>query len=239
MIIKQFRSASVFALLSASLSMSAAFAQTTNTAPAPQSITPSALTFFNSSVLSISLPSNARLRLDVDARDEDILGVVKSLLRGLNGSTLKGILPPAQANNSDATGKQQAGTVDIGKVAALQLLSDTELHTLLENVNHLRVVVFETPRTSRYSGARRKPQDSSIISYYENAYLTREGGRRLVRADFDEVQMFTVGFPNRGFGVVIQSPGMGIVIRSDGYPDFVGAGPLLSALMVHLAAQMR
>jgi hypothetical protein len=71
------------------------------------------------SVLSIALPPNARLRIDVDARDEDILGVVKSFLRGFNGQSLKELLkntaPVTAAIGDDAVEvKPPAAPTDSG-----------------------------------------------------------------------------------------------------------------------------
>jgi hypothetical protein len=59
-------------------------------APAATGAKPAA-TFANTDILSVALPANARLRLDIDARDEDILGMVQSLLKGVNGRQLAGL----------------------------------------------------------------------------------------------------------------------------------------------------
>jgi hypothetical protein len=74
-----------------------------------------------------------------------------------------------------------------------------------------------------------------VVSYYEQRYLAGEGGRRIVRGDFDDVQMLTVGFPGRGFAMVFQAPGMGVVIRADGYPNFEGIGPFVMATLLRFA----
>jgi hypothetical protein len=80
--------------------------------------------------------------------------------------------------------------------AAVQILSDADLESILSRINHARFVVFETPNpyaggTYSYqaSRARATKTSQSTIAYYENAYLTREGGRRIARGDFDDVQM--------------------------------------------------
>ena len=210
------------------------------------------------SILSVPLPPYARLRLDLDTRDDDILGVVKSYFRGFNGQSLKALLNSigvngtapgsasgAAANTSGAPLLHPA--FDLDKAAVLQLMSDSNLETLLRDVRHLRVVVFEMPPTRPASsgskstartGTPAKPAAQSVVAYYEEKYLTREGGRRIIRGDFDGVQMLMAGFQGRGFAVVVQSPGMGVVVRADGYPNFEGAGPLAMAMMLRFAPQM-
>lgn len=193
-----------------------------------------------SSILSIPLPPNVKFRFDLDARDEDVLGVVKSFTRGFKGKSLKETLRQfasrdAKANAANSTG--QNAPADVEKLAALQLLSDADLETLLNNVKHLRVVAFETPW--RWGQKRSAKQQQAIVSYYENAYIAREGGRRIMRADFDDVQMLSVGFPNGGFGVIMQVDGGGVVLRADGYPDLEGAGPLVMGIMMRFSALIR
>src|SRR5688572_22556632 len=42
--------------------------------------------------LPIPVPPNAKVRFEVNAADDDLLGVVKSLLKGVNGQTLMGLM---------------------------------------------------------------------------------------------------------------------------------------------------
>jgi hypothetical protein len=200
------------------------------------------------SILSISLPPYARLRLDVDARNEDVLGIVKSFVRGFKGESLQSmLLSMSRVRASTNTGPAEGpASGDVSKAAAVQLLSDADLETILKQINHARFVVFETP--SPYSGgsasyqasrARATKAAQSTIAHYENAYLTREGGRRIARGDFDDTQMLVVGFGERGFALVIGAPGMGVVIRADGYPNFEGLGPLLMGMGLLVAPSMR
>lgn len=60
-----------------------------------------------------------------------------------------------------------------------------------------------------------------------------------MRADFDQVQVLTVGFPNQGFAVVFQAPGVGAVLRSDGYPNLESVGPLALAMFLRFAPAPR
>ena len=236
------------ALLISSALAPTAFAQSDDTTSS--NAYPNA-TFSAPSILSISLPPNARLRLDVDARDEDILGMVKSLLRGFNGQSLKSLMDSAKApstppvdNDADAPPPPSTppakSSAEIDK-ATIKMLSDADLGTLLQNINHLRVVAFELPNSQRgYSGSKSTPaRNQAVISYYEQKYVGLEGGRRVARADFDEMQMLMVGFPNRGFAVVLQAPGMGFVMRSDGYPNFESVGPIAMSAFLQMAPLMR
>ncbi|HEX8235974.1 MAG TPA: hypothetical protein VF600_08455 [Abditibacteriaceae bacterium] len=213
-------------------------AQTSSVVPAP-----------TAAILSIPLPPNARLRLDVDARDEDVLGVVKSFLRGFKGNSLKDVLDSMNRVHTPANGDNtSAGApADIQTSAALRMLSDADLETILRNVKQLRFVVFETANpyrsgnNSSYQSSRARATQAaqSVLAYYENAYLTREGGRRIARGDFDETQMMVVGFPGRGFAVLFQTPGLGVVIRGDGYPNFEGVGPLVMGMGLRFAPAIR
>jgi hypothetical protein len=237
------------------LSAATALAQTTpelplieNETTAATTVTPTTLASPYGSILSVSLPPNVRLRLDVNARDEDVLGIVKSFLRGFKGENLQSmLLSMSRVRASTNTGPTEGpASGDISKAAAVQLLSDADLETILKQINHARFVVFET--ANPYSGGSTSYQASraratraahSTIAHYENAYITREGGRRIARGDFDDVQVLAVGFPGRGFALVIGAPGTGVVIRADGYPNFEGLGPLLMGMGLLVAPGMR
>lgn len=222
------------------LAVTAALAQTPDaseetTATQPSSIVAAA----PQKILSVSLPPYARLRLDVDARDEDVLGLVKSFLRGFKGDSIKDALDTMSRVREPAAGDAAPSNNprNIATTAALRALSDADLEAILSRINHARFVVFETPNpytggSSSYQASRARATKAaqSTIAYYENAYLTREGGRRIARGDFDDTQMMVVGFGERGFALVIGAPGMGAVIRADGYPNFEGLGPLLMGL---------
>jgi hypothetical protein len=206
-------------------------------------------------ILSVALPPYARLRFDMDVRDDDMLGVIKSFFRGFNGQSLKELLNWMKSSGG-ATGSA-AGTDrgvsanlarDLDKVAMVQLLSDADLGTMLRDISHMRVVVFEMPPTARRpsapqgtagSDSANRPVPQTVVAYYEQRYLVGEGGRRIMRGDFDEVQMFTVGFPQRGFAMVFQAPGIGVVVRADGYPNFEGIGPFVMATLLRFTPPNR
>ncbi len=220
-------------------SISGAHAQTEPRATAVQPAAPVA----TPSILSIPLPPNARLRIDLDAQDEDVLGVAKSLLRGFNGTNLNSVVNAWKSSKSGTSQTQPSSPAstsgeELNTVAALSMLSDADLETMLEGVHHLRVVVFETPRNNGNQSVS-NASASSVFGYYSQAYLTREGGRRVLRADFDEVQMLGVGFRDRGFATVFQAPGFGMVVRADGYPNMESVGPLALAAFLRFAPSER
>jgi len=191
-------------------------------------------------VLSVPLPPYARLRVDMDARDEDMLGVIKSFFNGFDATGLRELLPPV-SSPSNAPGARPGPPVNLDSAAALQLMSDANLSTILENINRIRLVAYEPRRTNanRNWEYRRSGKDQKeAIAFFEQKYIEREGGRRMLKADFDEMQMLMVAFPNNGFAVVVQSSDFGLVIRADGYPDFSGLGPLVMAAMVKFAPMM-
>lgn len=211
-----------------------AFAETEKT-PAPETNTPvttvvepAAMEASKTDDWSVGMPPNARLRLDIDARDEDILGVVKSLLRGLNGQNLQGMMSPL---NSAGLLPGTPPVEGQPAAAAANRFSDTDLGSLLRNITHLRIVFFETALPPSSTSVKKKPAftPQPLMSYYEKRFVTEAGGRRIVRADFDDTQMLMVGFGKSGCAIVMQAPGKGVVIRTDGYPDLEGIGPLVAA----------
>lgn len=230
----------------------------THSATAPVAAIPSATAPANtnpstSPILSVTLPPYARLRLDVNARDEDVLGLVKSFLRGFKGQNLQEtIASMSRTRAADNKGSVEGlPTNDITKSAGIQLLSDADLETILSRIDHARFVVFETPNpysgrgssygNNSYQGSRARATKAaqSTVAHYENTYLKRYGGRRIARGEFDDMQMLVVGFKERGFALVIGAPGMGVVIRANGYPNFEGLGPLIMGMGLLFAPQMR
>jgi ribosomal protein L12E/L44/L45/RPP1/RPP2 len=106
------------------------------------------------SILSVSMPPYARLRLDVNARDEDVLGVVKSFLRGFKGKNLQDMI--ASMSRPGAADIQAPATNDITKSSAVKTLSEADLETVLGSINHARFVVFETANPTRAAAALTK-----------------------------------------------------------------------------------
>lgn len=235
------------AFLAATVLVQTSFAQT-QTEPPVEKRASDTVVALPTPILSVAMPPNARLRFDLDAQDEDVLGLVKSLLRGFNGQSLKGLLDSMNSSTASLNANDGAmpstpatGSSTIIDKATIQMLADADLGSLLRDVSHLRVVYFEVPisrRTTSSSGST--PANAlGVVSFYQQKYINGEGGRRIARADFDEAQMLTVGFPGRGFAVVLQYPGAGIVVRADGYPNLESVGPIAMAAFLHFAPLMR
>lgn len=217
-----------------------ASAQTTDL-PQPAEVAPAPAPMADPAypVLSIGLPPQARLRIDIDARDKELLGVVKSLLEGFEGSNLSSVLKAPVATDAANAGTPTPGNSspsrNLDGAAVIQLLSDVDLGSVLKNVTHLRAVAFETPRAT-LAATRRIP---SVLDYYEKAYIGTEGGHRIMRADFDEVQAMVVSFPQGGFAMIFQAPEFGMVLRSDGYPNLKSVGPLVTAMFLRFVPAAR
>ncbi len=146
-----------------------------------------------------------------------------AFLCGTTPTQAQTVLPDPQP--APATPAPAILSVSLPSNARLRL-SDTDLKTILADIHHLRLVVFETPNNYGNRSAQIK-SSNSVLNYYSAAYLTREGGRRTLRADIDEVQMIGVSFPSGGFAMVLSGPGFGVVMRGDGYPNLEGIGPLV------------
>lgn len=135
------------------------------------------------------------LRIEVDARDEDVLGVLKSFISGVNSrlSTLKDSLP---ANDPRMT--------MIMSVA-------TELPNAVKNIHHIHGVIYSLEGMSS-SG-------KDLIGAYDKAFIT-ENGHRIAYANMDTNRFEMIGFSKSGgFAIAFQAPGMIAVLRADGYPD--------------------
>lgn len=183
------RSIAVWSLLAGAALSAPAFAQT----PAP---TPA---------LPIPLPPGAAVQMELDSRDQDLLGMVKSLLTG------------AAAPAGAATAKASADANPF-----LSLLSDGQLTALLKDIHHLHVLSFK-PADAAASPAT-PPAD--MLAFYETPFEA-EGGHRILYLNGPQ-KVVMVGFDQpRGFAAAVQSSGSVFVVRADGYPDMTVVGSLL------------
>ena len=201
-------------------------------------------------VLAIPVPANARVRLDFDTRGDDLLGILKNFLKGFNGDSILGSLDAARAARAPKAGVTPQGPVQISP--PLQRLADeADLGLLLKDVNHVHMVVMEVPTGPVHAAMRRTPGDLAspalsaaalqdlpkMMSFYESSFVG-EGGHRILWADADEDgRVLMVGF-SRGYAVVVQTPGILVAMRADGYPDPEGEGPLLSLSAAQLSAAL-
>lgn len=190
-----------------------------------------------SSPLTIPLPAGSKLRVEMDARSEDVLGMMKSFLKGI-GETTTALQPgqPVPPRNPVA-----------------DLLVNGNLAEILKDVNHVHFVVYElAPSNSSLpliSPAPKKAASSVLLStmptevvlppvsfdsnaYYETAFGA-EGAHRIMFADADQYKLVMVGFPNRkGYAFAASGGGYVAVSRIDGYPNL----EVLSAFMSRATA---
>jgi len=105
--------------------------------------------------LPIPVPPNARINVEVDAQHDDLLGVVKSLLKGFNGQTLRAMMEgPQGAGGPSAGGPGMAGTPapGSGEATFARMLADVNLAEVLKDINHLHLVMY-TPAGGTVGGA--------------------------------------------------------------------------------------
>ena len=210
------------ALTAAFLPLSTAHAQqaetpaTTPNAPAATA-PPASLTEL--APLALPSPPGAKLRFEMDARSEDLLGLVKSFLKGL-GETRKG--EAAAASTSPGT------ALNAPPNPIEEALMNGNLADILKDVNHFHFTVWEVPPSASPAGTPAKPTVKPLAmdtnTLYETAFQP-EGAHRILFTDADEYKLVMVGFPNKqGFAFAASdiTPTAGGYIaaaRSDGYPN--------------------
>ena len=199
--------------------------------------------------LPIPAPPAGKLRVEMDARSEDLLGMVKSFLKGIGETGPLPALRPGQ-------------TAPVPNPIA-QAISGGDLAALLKNVNHVHFVVYEIPGAAAPAvpvsvevipispapgKPAKKPEQKTILvpsapaaptapafdsnSFYEGAFAS-EGAHRILYTDADAYKLVMVGFPNQGgFAFAASGGGYLVVERSDGYPDL----EVLSAFISRLSA---
>jgi hypothetical protein len=157
--------------------------------------------------LPIAVPPGAAVQMELDGKDQDLLGMVKSLLTGA------------------ATPKTAAGTAAPDAAGAnpfLNFLGDGQLTTLLRDIHHLHILSFKPADAASVPAG----QPADFLAFYEKPFEA-EGGHRLLYLG-GSTPVVTVGFDQpRGFAAVVQSSGTVFVIRADGYPDMTIIGNLL------------
>lgn len=195
------------------------------------------------SALPIPIPGNAKVRMEIDARDDDLLGVVKSFLRGVDFRAMMGLMQllpggmpgmpgmgrmgppvPAPGGHSDPH-RLGAGAGGFGGGGPGPLpppfaqLADVDLASMFKDIHHLHIVALEPSEGAKAA---------EMLAFYEKPWVS-EGGRRAFFMDMDEMRMLMVAFNHGGFGAVMAMGEMVIVVRADGYPDMQAAGTLLTA----------
>ncbi len=196
-------------------------------------------------VLSIPAPPGGRLRVEMDARSEDILGVMKSFLKGI-GET-----------NATARAVDPARLLRPNPIA--DALAGGDLADILKDVNHVHFVVYEmpgakppmfTPPTPMMTKPLGKKGGKALMAappvvvvpavlpapafdsnaFYETAF-DAEGAHRIVFTDANEYKLVMVGFPDRkGYAYAASGGGYVIVSRTDGYPNLEALTAFLSRI---------
>lgn len=204
----------------------------------PESATPRpASTALRPAVLAplpIALPPNVKIEFEVDGGQDDVLGMAKAFLGGL------------EETNAPRPGARPAsGTW-------LQLLGDKQFSAILKDVRHLHLVVYRLPEASggmtiqggtmeggvTLAPSTRRGAEASFdaIAFHAKPLLAA-GGRRNLQANVgrSRVQMFDFApspgaaspTSSRGFGLIVQSASRIIVARSHGYPNMAALGRLI------------
>jgi hypothetical protein len=173
----------------------------------------------------------------MDARSEDVLGMMKSFLKGIG----------------EATPALQPGQPVPPRNPVADLLVNGNLADILKDVNHVHFVVYElapsSPASPLISPTPKKavnpmplvtmPTEVVVLpgafdsnSYYETAFGI-EGAHRIMFADAGPYKMLMVGFPDRkGYAFAASGGGYVAVSRIDGYPNL----EVLSAFMSRATA---
>ena len=201
--------------------------------------------------LTIPAPPGAKLRVEMDARSEDLLGMVKAFLTGIGETGTPLVKTPGEPVPPP---NPIADALQAGKLAEV-----------LKDMNHVRFVVWElpqptlptTPAPAAPLGMPAKPQakpaklvpvglpalPDAIVSatgtpkfdsnaFYEDAF-SREGAHRILFTDADEYKLVMVGFPDKhGFAFAVSGGGYVGVSRTDGYPNL----EVLSAFISQMTA---
>ena len=190
-----------------------------------------------SAPLAIPMPPGSKLRVEMDARSEDVLGMMKSFLKGIR----------------ETTTALQPGQPVPPRNPVADLLVNGNLAEILKDVNHVHFVVYELAPSNSSSPsifpAPKKAASSVLLNtmptevvlppvsfdsnaYYETAFGA-EGAHRIMFADADQYKLVMVGFPNRkGYAFAASGGGYVAVSRIDGYPNL----EVLSAFMSRATA---
>jgi hypothetical protein len=165
--------------------------------------------------MPIPLPPNALVQLDIDGTDRDVLGMLKSFIKGVERA------------NSSKEARQQVATsrATDHSSALLKLLTDKQLSSILSDIHRLHLVTYTLGSDSRTSASAIAKTD--IIKFYETPFRA-EGGRLLLRGDIKSAKVLMLGFDNpRSFAAIIQLPTTVAVIRADGFPNLEAVGSLI------------
>lgn len=199
--------------------LGSAHAQTA-AAPAPAPVTAPA-----DDALTITAPPNSTVQVDMDVRDDDLLGVFKSMLKGVSDGGQAAVAAQTPASASARPGSY----ADMGRQVA-GMVSRADLGDILKDVTHIRFLVYQlTPAAPavpvhKTAGAKPTPMtmppaSPDLTAPYETAFAA-EGGHRILYVNADPVHVVMTSFGHaHGSALVVQGPGTLAVLRVNGYPD--------------------
>jgi len=209
-------------------------AQETPSTPPPAAVAPAPMptpASMPEQPLVIPAPSGLTLQVEMDLHDDDLLGVFKSLLRGVGQAANSA---QSAANAKPASAKTARDT----DIAAI--LSNADLSDVLKDVTHIHFALYGPPtartmgvvKPSVKAGAAVPAPNMSADStaFYETAFAS-EGGRRVIFVNSEPVHVLMTSFgKGRGFAFLVQSPGSVGVLRADGYPDLSKLAALATSI---------
>jgi len=173
--------------------------------------------------LPIPVPPNTRLQVELDARDQDLLGSVKTFLRGLNVAAFIAMMssaaPGAPVPRLGAPGTPPSGPFGGPGFPGSGFGRPANLADILKDIHHLHLLAFESSQTP-----------DEMQRFYEEPFL-KEGGRRTLLLDLGAARLLAIGFDEpRGFAAVLIAGKEVVAGRADGYPDLEQIGPILMSV---------
>ena len=176
--------------------------------------------------LPIPTPPGAVVQVQMDIHDSDLLGVVKSALRGLASGA---------ARAAGAGGAARPGTAQA--IIAGADVDDIAVSTL-KNITHVHFLTFQYPGSVPQTSVPKAPAAAGALlstlpdqtAFYANAFA-QEGGHPLFSSDQGGTRVLIDGFaPGHGFALAAQSPAGVAVLRADGYPDLAKIAALFAQI---------
>ena len=175
--------------------------------------------------LPITAPPNSTVQVDMDVRDDDLLGVFKSMLKGVS----EGGQAAVAAQSPSAVPVRSGSYADMGRQVA-GMVSRADLGDILKDVTHVRFLVYQLKPSADAAPVRAvtgkkpvsfdpPPASPDLTPQYETAFAA-EGGHRILYVNSAPVHVVMTSFGHaHGSALVVQGPGTLAVMRVNGYPD--------------------
>lgn len=177
-------------------------------------------------LLSIPTPPGVTVQVQIDIHDRDLLGVVKSALRGLATGA-------AKAASAAGTAKANAAQSVIANADVDDIVAGT-----LKNITHVHFLTFQYPGSVAQEAIPKSYAAASALlatlpdqtAFYATAFA-QEGGSTLLSSTQNGTRVLIDGFaPGHGFALAAQSPAGVAVLRADGYPDLAKIAALFAQI---------